>query len=322
MSYKHFTSDERLEISILLKRGYSRREIGTALGKNHSSVSREIKNNSVQGVYEPIKAQQKAIFKRSNSKYQGMKIRLNPKIENFVRDKMQSYWSPEQITGRWNKDHRDENEIIISPLIIYKYLYSPYGQDLCSYLYSRRYKKKRRKAKKQKKELIKNRIFIEKRAKIINERKRIGDLEGDTLGTRKNDKASIAGLVDRKSRYFMAKKISRLKYTMDGFKNILNPYQNIFHSLTLDNGVENVRYQELKIKTYFCRPYSAWQKPTIENTFQRLRRFIPKKSSLKLFSNNDLQRFAKIMNQTPRKCLKWQTPDEVFTKNLCKFDPS
>ncbi|MBI4812668.1 helix-turn-helix domain-containing protein, partial [Candidatus Falkowbacteria bacterium] len=57
MSYQHFKQSDRDEISILLKKGYSRRDIADAIGKNHSSVSREIKNNQTKGVYDPRLAQ-------------------------------------------------------------------------------------------------------------------------------------------------------------------------------------------------------------------------------------------------------------------------
>jgi IS30 family transposase len=320
MRYKHFTSDERLEISILLKKGYSHRDIADALEKNHSSVSREIKRNSVKGVYNPIKAQQKARVKRSNSKYAGMKIQLNPKVNNYVQAKIKKHWTPGQIAGRWNKYHAEKHDIIISAPSIYKWLYSPYGQEFCQLLPSKRHRRRKRKGKKQKKEIIKNRVFIDKRPKIINKRKRIGDFEGDVMGSKKSDKQAAVGIVDRKSRFFLIVKKPRLKYAVDGFKELLNPHRNILHSLTLDNGVENARYQELQVKTYFCNPYSSWEKGAIENTFQRFRRFVPKKSSLKKFSNKDLRRFANIMNHTPRKCLNWKTPHEVLTENQHKFD--
>src|SRR3990167_1499635 len=97
----HFSRMERLELSILLKRGYSSRDIGNALGKNHSSVSRELKRNSVNGDYNPIQAHHKAYVRRKYSKYQGMKIREHPELERFVRRKLKRHWSPDRIAGRW-----------------------------------------------------------------------------------------------------------------------------------------------------------------------------------------------------------------------------
>ena len=95
-----------------------------------------------------------------------------------------------------------------------------------------------------------------------------------------------------------------------------NPYQNIAESLTLDNGIENVRYEELGIKTFFCHPYSSWEKATMENSFGRLRRFIPKGTSLRDYDDEDIKRFAELMNNTPRKCLNYRTPKEVFEEQL------
>jgi len=103
---------------------------------------------------------------------------------------------------------------------------------------------------------------------------------------------------------------------MDGFKNQLGPYRRIADTLTLDNGVENVRYEELGINTYFCRTYCSCDKATIENSWGRLRRFIPKGASLKDYSHDDIKRFADLMNNTPRKCLNYRTPKEVFDEQL------
>lgn len=100
MSYTHFSKSDRLEISILLNRGYSHRDIAKSLEKHHSSISREILNHSVKGQYDPNKAQTRAVKKRRKSKYRGMRIKNNPDLESYVTDKIKRYWSPEQISGR------------------------------------------------------------------------------------------------------------------------------------------------------------------------------------------------------------------------------
>lgn len=316
-SYKHFTQDDRNEISILLKKGYSQEDIGEILGKDHSSVNREINHNSVNRVYDSKKAQAKAKVKRSKSKYQCMKIIKYPElavyIENYLKN---NHWMPEEIAGRWNSEkHFDKNgkKVTISAPSIYKYLYSNRGQHLCQYLCSKRYvKKRRKKGKKIKKQLIPNRISIEERPEKINERIEFGHWEGDTLGRIKTDAEVIIGLSERMSRFILIDKMPALKYTINGFKMLLNPHRGTFKSLTLDNGVENVKYEKLDLDTYFCHPYSSWEKGGMENLFGRLRRFIPKKASLRDYSRKQIIGFAEIMNNTPRKCLNWKTPREVF----------
>ena len=257
MRYKHFNKDQRNELSILLKKGYSQRDIAKVLGRNPSSISREISQNSTNGIYDPDKAQSKAIVKRANSKYQGMKVRDNPEIEDYVRKKMKLSWSPESIAGRLKED--TNSRLLIHHSAIYKYLYSRYGQSLCSYLrYKHHYKKKRRQAAKDMRGIIKNRVFIDHRPAVINQRKRFFDFEADVLGAPQYLREKIIGLIDRKSRYILAKKIKRLKYAIEGFKELLKSVP--VNSITLDNGVENARHQELKTKTYFCHPYSSWEK--------------------------------------------------------------
>ena len=315
MSYSHFTKSDRLEISILLSRGYSHRDIAESLRKHHSSISREIKENSVNGQYDSNKAQTKSVVKRRKSKYQGMKIKEHPELENYVTDKIKSYWSPEEIAGRIK--NIDANIQYVSAISIYKYLYSAYGQYLHSYLYSGRWRERRRyKVKGPKKTKIPNRVSIELRPNIVNQRLRFGDFEGDRLGRIKTDKEVIAGLVERMSRYLLLSKELGLKYTMDGFNRQLSPYRSIIESLTLDNGVENIRYEELDIATFFCHPYSSCEKATMENSFQRLRRFIPKGTSLTKYRDEDICRFAELMNNTPRKCLNFRTPKEVFEEQI------
>jgi len=311
MRYTHFSKTERLELSILLKKDYSIRDIGRALKKDPSSVSREIKRNSVNGEYDPHKADHKAYVKRKYSKYQGMKVRENPEIESYIEEKIKSDWSPEAIAGRLPID--SGGRLSIHHTSIYKYLYSPYGQHLCKYLQYKRYRKKKKKGTKAVKEIIKNRVFIDQRPEIINQRVRCGDFEGDTLGNSKTSKETLFGAVDRKSLYFLAKKIPRLKQAMVAAKRLLKPYQ-VF-SLTLDNGPENANYQMLGLPTFFCHPYSAWEKPIIENTFRRLRRYIPKKSCLNNYSDEQISIIIDRMNNIPRKCLGWKTPKEVFFQN-------
>ena len=308
MRRTHFSKTERLEISVLLKRGYSHREIGRALGKHHSSVSREIERNSVKGIYDPAKAHHKARVRRQNSKYQGMKIRERPALEALVGARLESGWTPEQIAGRLKETH--EGRTMVSAKGIYKWLYSAYGMPWRRYLPSKRNKPRKRKNKKKRKILIPNRIFIDDRPKEADRRIRVGDFEADTLGVPKSSKATLAGLVDRHSLYFLAVKIPRRGEAITGYGRLLS--RTSVHSLTLDNGVEHAHYEILGVPTYFSHPYRAWEKPIIENTFQRLRRFIPKKARLDDYSEEQISAILKLMNNSPRKCLSYRTPEEVF----------
>lgn len=306
MKYSHFTKDERLELSILLKKGYSRRSIATAMGRSHSTIVREIQNNGTNGKYQPHKANCKARVKREYSKYQGMKVKENPEIEAYIKENIEK-WSPGTIAGRLYL----EKGISIKPDTIYKYLYSVWGQSLCKYLKYKRSRKKKRKKGKKKREMIKDRVFIDERPEFINHRLRFGDFEGDTMGRpKKASPQTLVVLRERLSRKLFAIKVPRLKYTIEGFKTLLKNI--IIFSLTLDNGVENIRYKELNISTYFCHPYSSWEKGSVEQGIGLIRDYIPKKADLEDYSHEKIQNIINKLNNMPMKCLGYLTPNEIF----------
>jgi len=310
MRYQHFSKTERLELSILLKKGYSVRSIASALKRSPSSVSREIRKNRVDSDYDVLKADHKAYVRRLKSKYQGMKIRQNQELEKYVQERLKRRWSPEQIAGRLRLRH---GRTIISHRVIYKYLDSVFGWPFKKYLkYQGKYFKYSG-YRRSKENIVKNRVFVEKRPLIINQRKRYGDFEGDTLGRTGNSGPTIAALVERKSRFLLARKIERLGQTMEAFKELLSDVP--VNSVTLDNGLENQRHRELGVDTYFCHPYSSWEKGSIENAFGILREYLPKKAKLAEYSQKAIDAILKEINATPRKCLNYQTPKEVFEEN-------
>lgn len=133
---KHFTKAERNELSILLKKGFSHREIADALGKDRSSITREISRNKVKGVYGPRLAQEKSRRRRMAAKYQNMKVNESPEFVSFLTEKLKEGWTPEQITGRWNYQRPLGKHFSFKA--VYKYLYSNFGQRLCKYLLSKK----------------------------------------------------------------------------------------------------------------------------------------------------------------------------------------
>lgn len=311
LRYKHFSQDERNELAILLKKGYSLRAIAGVLGRNPSSVSREIRFRCVRGVYDSYKAHAKAYVKRLYSKYQGMKVREHGEIEQYVRTHAAPpfCWSPEKIAGRLQLE--TGGKLSVKTDTIYKYLCSSYGVSLTKFLKYRHERRRRRNGSVRVKILIPERILIDERPPIINQRLRFGDWEGDTMG--KPRSASPETLVvarERLSRKLRAVKVSRLGKTIEGFVSLLA--RDGPRSLTLDNGVENVRYQELAVPTYFCHPYSSWEKGSVEQGIGLIRRYIPKRADLKNYSQEYIDGIVQRINDTPMKCLAYRTPNEVF----------
>lgn len=295
-----------MELSILRKKDFSVRAIARAMRRSPSSVSRELRNNAVRGQYDPAKADHKAYVKRKYSKCQGMKVREHPELEAYITEKMPCDWSPDRIAGRWHRDY--PQAITISAKGIYKYLASSYGVHLARYLKCGR--RKPRKVPDQR-GIIQNRLFIDERPKIVNERKRFGDFEGDAMGRPRS--ASPETLVvarERISRFLLAMKVPQLKYTIEGFRALLGPLPT--QSLTLDNGLENARHEEIGVQTYFCHPFSAWEKGSVEQGIGLIREHMPKRADLKLYSPERIGAIVEHINAIPMKCLGYRTPKEVF----------
>jgi transposase, IS30 family len=315
----HITDSDRSEISILLRKGHSRREIAKALGKSHSSIVREILRNSAKGWYDPLAAKVKARTRRRQSKYQGMKVEDCREVQEYVIEHLKLHQTPEEIAGRIK--NVDTHIPYVSYEAIYKWLYSPYGQKYCYLLPSQRFKPRKRREKKTERSLIPNRVGIEERPEAANDRSKFGHFEADTVvsGKRTGSKAALDVLVERKSRYSRLRKLPNLKPKTNNRALQKMAKDLKMSTLTYDNGIENRDHEELatalRIKTYFCRPYHSWEKGTVENTNGRIRRFIPKGADLNNYSDAEIQKVEDWLNHTPRKCLNYRTPYEIMLLN-------
>lgn len=318
--YGHIKRAERLEIAILLKKKYSKREIARALERSHTSIVREIRNNSVDGVYDPCKAQHKAYVKRKYSKYQGMKIRERPRLCEYIKAKLKKGWTPEQIAGRLK--YIDRHIHYASSKAIYKYLYSMYGQAWCHYLKSRHYGRKKRKGINARRQLIPLRVFIDQRPECINTKERYGDCEVDRVESNHHSKAGLLVVQERKARYYQAiKTMTRTtRENKAAIKKALRPFAEL-HSLTYDNDISFTRHQEINqelgTQSYFCLPHHPWEKGSLEYTNKLLREYIPKGSDIARYSQRQVNAFVKRLNTRPRKCLNYFTPEEIMRVNNC-----
>jgi len=313
--YHHIKKAERLEIDILLKKGYKLSEIARTLKRCKGTISDEIKRNSVNGVYDPHKADHKSYVKRKYSKYQGMKVEEDIQLRNYVEEKIKQDWSPEQISGRIKNVDKDIKYVGFKG--IYKFVYSPYGRQLEKHL---RYRGRRKKGKRSKPVKIENRTFIDERPEIANNRARFGDWEGDLIVSGKNGKGVLLVLHERKSRIPIIEKIMSRK------TSVINRYIQqktggfvCFNSLTIDNDVSFSRHQELSeligAPVYFCHPYHAWEKGGVENTNQLIRQYIPKGTDISKYTKKQIREIETKLRNRPRKCLDYKTPLEVMIEN-------
>lgn len=304
---------ERQQIEYHLSCGYGPTEIGKMIGRDKSVISREIRRNKVNGEYVASKADMKCYQRRYWVLTDIQKIRSHPELEAFIEQAMlrRHPWSPEQIAGRWNKTEAKRFGYTVTHPTIYKYLYR-FRLDLCKRLCTQRTKKHRRK-RKSSRQMIPERVWIDNRPAIIEDRQRLGDYEADTVSSVLGDKTNFLTVVDRTSRYLMVSKSMDRKPKRIAMKMRQLLKDKPQHSCTLDNGLENRYHQRFGLPTFFCHPYSSWQKGQIEYANRLLRRHYPKKTELKTVSSKELALVVHDINNTPRKCLNYKTPHELFS---------
>lgn len=323
MSYTHIKPAQQVELAVLLRAGLRQSEIALILGKDPSSVSREIKRNKTdENKYNARIARQKTKVRRLKANKRFRKITRNKRLKRYIIRKLRKYWSPEQIAGKLKKKY---GKTIVSHETIYRFIYK-YRDDLKEVLRCRKgkYKKRygtgnRERKRKEAEEAKKKRI--DTRPEIIETRDRLGDFEGDTIvGLNRKDR--ILTYVDRRSGYLIARIIRNVtaekvkKYTSDSFRSLS---ENKRFTITYDNGIEFSAYElierETGMKVYFAYPYHSWERGTNENTNGLLRQFYPKKSSFSDITQEELDKTVHLINNRPRKRLGYLTPYEVFVKN-------
>lgn len=317
MSYKHITRDKRVELSTLLRAGIKKKEISEQLGIDRTTIWREIKRNKgKRGEYDVRTAHAKACRRRQEANDKGNKIKNNEDLKRYITKKLRLYWSPEQISGRLKIESEDRG---VCHETIYRYIYEQ-DPELKKYLrqkkgrYRRRHGTKKRRI--QASEMMKKRI--DQRPSIVEERKRVGDWEGD-LVIGKERKKAILTHVDRKSGLLRATKLEQIdsEYVKD---KIVSCFQKVSKrhccTVTYDNGSSFAKHdlveREANVEVYFAYPYRSWERATNENTNGLLRQFYPKKSPFKEITQKNLDKIVSLINNRPRKRLHYRTPLEVF----------
>ena len=320
MSYTHFTLNERKYLQELLSKGYSFRKIADFLGRNVSSVSREVNRNKSK--YPPKKKSNNkfryhawraqtlyVVRRRENQKY------CLPQGSNeweYIVDKLSLYWSPEEISARWKMEHPESKGFSTST--IYRYIKKKRFEGISRKTHLRRRGKIIMPRSSCYNSVHPERIIPEW-PEEIKQRSRIGDWEGDTVygGV---GKGLLITQVDRKSRFLCAALLPRreAKLTKD---IIVDMFQGLpVKSISLDNGSEFAEFRslenELNTLVYFAEPHKPWQRGTNENTNDMLRFFFPKGFDFHSITQDDVDFVVNLLNNRPRKCLGWKTPTEIF----------
>jgi len=316
----HITYDDRKIIAKHLRAKLSYREIGRILRKSHTSISYEVNINSGQLGYDADLAQEyhdRRQLKKGNKK----KLDLNQKLLNFVLEKLYEHWSPEQIAGRLKTNKKLREEVgYACHETIYSYIYSLEVIRMRLYLLLRRYKPKRTKwhSRTKRRQAIPYRTSIHERPEAVNEKIEVGHWETDSM-IFSQQKGILSVQVERVTRLVRINRCAdkSAQETKEAMIKTIDSVPTPFClSFTFDNGTENVKHKDLKemfgIMTYFCDPYSSWQKGLVENTNMFLRQYLPKNAPIDSMADEQIYEIQEKLNNRPRKCLGYQTPNEVF----------
>ena len=319
-TFKHFCLYERQRIEKYLRKRESRRFIAGKLGRSVSSVSDEIKNNSVHGIYNAKKAHFKAYQKRWRAKLQCMKVAMDPLLKRFVIDSM-TYedQSPQGISGRLK--HVERTIQYASAKAIYNFVWSPGGRQIERHLYSMAVHKKPGR-KRDTPVTIDGRTMIDKRPKGVENRLEFGHYEGDFIESGRDGKGSLLVLVERKTR------CPFIRYLEDRSNANVNRIVEEtlsglpVRSFTIDNDISFQKHEELseliKAAVFFCHPQCPHEKGTVENRNKAIRRYVKKKSDLSLYSKEFIAEVERKLRDRFMECLNYKTPREVFTEELHK----
>jgi IS30 family transposase len=332
-TYPHLDLEERRRLAKWLQAKLPVKEIAQNLNRAPSTIYREIRRNYYSDTelpelngYHAVNAQDKYEQRRAVHR----KLIRYPEIMAAVRDGFGAGWSPEQIAGRMRLEN---HPMRVSYETIYRYAHSKDGRAEKFYIHlpEHRHHRRPRGTRKHHGRRFLDELAIAHRPSVIADRNQFGHWECDLVMFRKEfGSANITSLVERVSRFAIVLKNPdrQSKPVMEGLIDSLSSLPaNARRSITFDRGTEFTAWRHLKaglgVDPWFCDPQSPWQKGTVENTNSRLRRYLPRKVDPTAFTNRYLRSICDRLNTTPRKCLGYQTPAEVFrAKLLEKETPS
>jgi len=302
MKYKQLSFEERVQIELLKRSGVSIRGVGRLLGRSPNTISRELREKLVKGVYLPKKAHHKTYYRRYLSKRTCLKVAQDPYLSWFVDTHIRQSWSPERIAGYLlNSGYQ------VSTKAIYRFVYA---RSLDAHLLC---KSRRKRYLRHRPQWNDGRKYIEQRPPIVTS----GHFEADFIVSARNQ-VSLLVVVDRHTRRAWIERIPNRKHAV-----VTRAFQKIFNginvkSLTLDNDISFSHWKKLErdLNTiiYFTHPYRSWEKGLVENTNRWIRLFVPKRSDISLVSDAKIQRALYYLNEIPRQCLRYRTTMEVYTQ--------
>jgi transposase, IS30 family len=314
--YHHLTRDQRCQFYTLKKRGDSISVIANELGVHRSTIYREQKRNTGKRGYRFKQAHEKALERRRIASCQ--KRKMTRTTISIIKEKLGLQWSPVQISG-WLK--KQVGTTAVSHEMIYQYVWMDKHKGGSLYKEFRHSGKKYNKRSKKTagRGCIPNRVDIDERPAIVEEKTRLGDWELDTIiGT--GQSGAIVSMVERASKRTMLVKTSgkTAQEVTNALLFRLSPIKEFVYTLTADNGKEFANHRQvsesLDTGFYFAKPYHSWERGLNEHTNGLVRQYFPKSKRFDEMSADELMEVEILLNNRPRKVLEFCTPIEVFDR--------
>lgn len=309
-SYSRLTQEQRYQIAALMQTQQTQAAIAQVLGVHKATISREVRRNHGQRGYRPQPAHRWALQRRQTTG--------NPRIDaatwREIDIQLREDWSPEQISGwlKREKPHSVSHEWIYQHILTDK----AQGGDLHQHLRCRKRRRKRYGTYERRGQLV-NRVSIDHRPAIVNERRRLGDWEVDTI-IGAGHRQALVSLTERHSRLTLLQKVTRktAEAVSAAVRTLLAPLAAKVHTLTSDNGKEFADHEriasELNTAFFFAHPYASWERGLNENTNGLVRQYFPKHHRFTTITQLDVDEVMLKLNHRPRKVLGFRTPHEVF----------
>ncbi|WP_328959320.1 IS30 family transposase [Kitasatospora purpeofusca] len=330
---RYLREEERIHIADRLREDASIRTIAAELGRSPSTISREIRRNGIplrgdesQWAYRPHAAHRRAEQRRPRPK--PGKIGQSPELRDFIQDRLDLRWSPQQICQALRAQFPERPEMHVVHETVYQALYiqgrGELRRELATALRTGRARRKpRRQAQQRQPRFSTPMVMISERPAEAEDRAVPGHWEGDLI-IGKDGASAIGTLVERATRYVMLLHLPdgrSAEHVRDALVATVQTLPgHLVRSLTWDQGSEMAAHGSFTIATdvpvYFCDPASPWQRGSNENTNGLLRQYFPKGTDLAAHSSEHLAAVAAQLNGRPRKTLGWETPAERLHKLL------
>lgn len=313
---KRLTKCDRDEIHILVRKRYTQQEIATCIGVTQGAIAYELSEKTRKGRrYDARYAQHVTRVRQNYRRIRPNTIVAHDRLRSTIEALLLDDQSPEHIAAHLARYQPDLPTV--SGVTIRTFIRSPYGRRIEIH---RHRKLKRRGGRNTGSSRITDKRMIDTRPRYINERQRVGDMEGDFIAPGRDGTGLLLIHTDRRLRYPLLEKIHpvSVRTLTNAIGRMKRRYPEM-RTVTWDNDILLICHRELErrfgIRIYFCHPYQFWEKGGVENRNKIIRRYIPKGSDISRYSRGYIRQVEEKLQRRIMACLQYRTPAEALARH-------